>query len=305
MSELTWRFLPSQVEEALEQLLPHPDAEEEEGLARLREAMRHGVFSGGKRLRSQLVLEAASVAAGPGAEKSEVLQRALPAAMALELIHSYSLIHDDLPAMDDAQTRRGRPCCHKVYGDAMAILAGDALLTMAFEVLTLGPAQPQEKLNVTRLVAVAAGERGMVGGQNIDIAWTKYTGHGTISAVQLSQLQELKTGALIRVAAESGAILGGGGPEQVAALRLYGEKLGRAFQIWDDVLDVIGDPEVTGKASSDADNDKMTFPAVHGLDRTRAMALEESEGAVAALAGFGPEAATLRQLARFVVTRNK
>ena len=300
-----WRFPPELVEEALENLLPHPVEDEETGLARLRDAMRHGVFSGGKRLRSQLVLEAAGAVSGPGVADERVLALAINPACALELIHSYSLIHDDLPAMDDATTRRGRPCCHIIYGDAMAILAGDALLTMAFEILTETPAAPEQALRVSRLIARAAGEQGMVGGQNIDIAWTKYEGHGAISGVQLSQLQALKTGALIRAAAEAGAVLGGGTEVQVGAMRLYGEKLGRAFQIWDDVLDVIGDPEVTGKASSDAANDKMTFPAVYGLETSQALAREESEAAVDALSVFGSEADNLRHLAHFVVTRNK
>lgn len=305
MSELSWRFSPQLVEGALENLLPHPASEEEEGLAHLRQAMRHGVFGGGKRLRSQLVLEAAAVVAGPAVAGEVVLERALGAACALELIHAYSLIHDDLPSMDDAETRRGRPCCHIIYGEATAILAGDALLTMAFECLA-GPGPAAEMaLRVTRLVAGAAGEGGMVGGQSLDISWTENVGGSSISAPQLSQLQAMKTGALIGAAAEAGAILGGGGEAEIKALRNYGAKLGRAFQIWDDVLDVVGDPSVTGKGSSDAHNDKMTFPAVYGLERTQVMALEESQAAITSLGSFGSEAENLRQVAQFVVTRNK
>lgn len=305
MSELAWRFPPSYVEAELDRLLPKSVAGEEMGLAVLRDAMRHGVLNGGKRLRPQLLLEAAAVTGG--ADFDPV--RALPAACALELIHSYSLVHDDLPAMDDASTRRGRPTVHKEYGEANAILAGDALQTLAFEVLAATPLRSGEDaamvLRVVGLIAHASGEAGMAGGQSVDISWTQYEGEHEISADQLTQMHALKTGALLRASAECGAILGGGDDRQVQALRTYGENVGRAFQIWDDVLDVEGDPAITGKASSDATNNKMTFTAVYGIERAKELAREASQTAISVLEAFGPEAETLRALARYVVQRNK
>lgn len=301
MSELLWRFPPSLVEAELENLLPALPPTAERGLRHLREAMRCGTLGGGKLTRPQLLLEAAYVVGGPDFDPC----KALGAACALELIHSYSLIHDDLPAMDDATTRRGKPACHIEWGEATAILAGDALQTLAFEAITHCEGDPATTLQVVRLIAQASGEAGMAGGQAIDLDWTRDGGSRAISPEQLTQLHALKTGALIRVAAHAGAILGGGNQTQVESLRHYGENLGRAFQIWDDVLDVIGDPEITGKASSDAQNDKMTAPAVFGLENAQRLARQASENAVLALEGFGSEAQTLRQLAQFIVERNK
>ena len=313
MSELQWRFAPSLVEAALNGYLPEAGADAPLGLARLRAAMRHGVFSGGKRLRPQLVMEAAGLVGGADFEP----RRALRAACAIELIHAYSLIHDDLPAMDDATTRRGRPTCHIAFDEATAVLAGDALQTLAFELLAASDLGPDERLaagatvadaaadlRVLRLIAVAAGETGMAGGQSIDIAWTRAAHDGVISGAELARMHALKTGALIRAAAQSGAVLGGGNVAEVAHLGVFGENLGRAFQIWDDVLDVEGDPAVTGKASSDAANAKMTFPAVYGLERAKHMAAEASEAAIAALSSFDDAAINLRRLARYVVQRN-
>lgn len=301
MSELIWRFPPSLIEAELERWLPAlPDATER-GLRHLREAMRDSALCGGKLTRPLLLLEAASLVGGA----SFAPRQALGAACALEFIHSYSLIHDDLPAMDDAQTRRGQPCCHLKWGEATAILAGDALQTLAFEAITDCEGDAATTLQVVRLIAQASGEAGMAGGQAIDLDWTRDGGSRQISEAQLTQLHALKTGALIRVAAHAGAILGGGDARQVESLRFYGENLGRAFQIWDDVLDVIGDPSVTGKASSDAQNDKMTAPAVFGLEKAQRLARQASENAVAALQNFGSEAQTLRQLARFIVERDR
>ncbi|HEX8465222.1 MAG TPA: farnesyl diphosphate synthase [Abditibacterium sp.] len=301
MSELNWHFPPALVERELELLLPALAPGAERGLRSLRDAMRSGTLGGGKLTRPQLLLESAFIVGGAAFDP----HHALGAACALELIHSYSLVHDDLPAMDDAQTRRGKPCCHVEYGEATAILAGDALQTLAFEAITHCTAAPATVLQVVKLVAQAAGELGMAGGQAIDLDWTRDGGSRAISPAQLTQLHALKTGALIRVAAHAGAVLGGGDEPQVEALRCYGENLGRAFQLWDDVLDVIGDPAVMGKASSDAQNDKMTAPAVFGLENAQRLARQASEGAIDALAPFGEEAQTLRHLARFVVERNK
>jgi geranylgeranyl diphosphate synthase type II len=301
MSQLSWRFPPALVASEIENLLPALSPQTARGLVNLRDAMRGSALASGKLTRPQLLLEAAAVVGGLDFEP----RRALGAACALELIHAYSLVHDDLPAMDDASTRRGKPCCHIVWGEANAILAGDALQTLAFEAITHCEAEPAVVLQVVRLVAQAAGEAGMAGGQAIDLDWTRDGGNREISAQELTQLHALKTGALIRVSAHAGAILGGGNDAQVEALRLYGENLGRAFQLWDDVLDVIGDPDVMGKASSDAQNDKMTAPAVFGLENAQRMARESSENAVAALQSFGEEADTLRKLALFVVERDK
>ena len=301
MKSLPWHYSPALIEEALAQWLPAPAPDGERGLARLQNAMRYAALSGGKRTRPLLLLESAHAAFRATHSRGELeLQPALDAACAIELIHAYSLIHDDLPAMDDAPTRRGRATCHIEFGEAMAILAGDALQTLAMEVVARCG-----DLRVVTLLARASGVQGMAGGQAMDIDWTRYEGDKRISGAQLGQLHALKTGALIGACAHAGALLGGGQEAQVAALRDYGGHLGRAFQIWDDVLDVEGDPDVTGKASSDAANDKMTFPALYGLEKTKTMAREARDCALQALDEFGDEANTLRALARFVVAREK
>lgn len=307
MNEIAWRFAPSLIDEALRRALPElaPSGRGDERAA-LHQAMHYAVFSGGKRLRSQLALEAAGVAGGDA-----VLEKALPAACAIEMIHAYSLVHDDLPAMDNADTRRGRPSCHKQFGEAVAILAGDALLTLAFETLANGldacPKEAQEEhgtLQVLWLMARAAGAAGMVGGQAIDIAWSN-RGATDVSGDALTRMHAMKTGALIRAASEAGAVLGGGTRRQVEALRDYGAHLGRAFQLTDDLLDATGDPLRTGKAATDSTNGKATAPQVFGLRRSRELACEASEAAVGALRDFGLEADALRQLARSVVHREK
>jgi geranylgeranyl pyrophosphate synthase len=295
MSQLSWQSSPALIEAALEALLPVPAPTEERGFALLQEAMRYAVLGEGKRTRPLLLLEAAHVVCPSGECPS-----AMPAACAVELIHAYSLVHDDLPAMDDSDTRRGKPSCHKAFGDAIAVLAGDALQTLAFE-----SAAQTGNARVVALLAGAAGLNGMAGGQAIDIEWTNEHDGLSISGEQLLRLHALKTGAMLRVSAEIGAVLGGGSEAQVAALRSYGTHLGRAFQIWDDVLDVIGDPSITGKGSTDADNDKITAVAIWGIAGAQECALEAADAALAALQDFGEEADTLRALARFVVSRNK
>ena len=314
MSSIQWRFEPRVVEDALQTWLPMLETDEAslsdtQSDALLRAAMRHAVFSGGKRLRSQLVMEAAgAVAIFNGADFDAT--RALAPACALEMIHAYSLVHDDLPSMDNADTRRGRPSCHKAFGEATAILAGDALLTLAFEIMADAEydaphnAQTRIALRLVKIIAQAAGEAGMVGGQAVDIAWSNAEAT-QISGAQLLAMHARKTGALIRASAEAGAIAGGGSETQIAALRDYGAHLGRAFQIADDVLDVIGDPQLTGKASSDAANNKTTATALFGLDGAQALAQESRDAALECLKSFGPEADALRQLARYVVEREK
>jgi geranylgeranyl diphosphate synthase type II len=299
MSEIVWRYAPSVVEAELDRLLPSPPVKSNNGRDLLRHAMRSAVFGGGKRLRSQLVLESAALVAGAEFD----VKRALPAACALEMIHAYSLVHDDLPAMDDADTRRGRPSCHKQFGEAMAILAGDGLLTLAFETLVSQPGDAPNSLRVAQIIGQAAGEAGMVGGQALDIAWSD---SGTdIDGESLLQMHALKTGALLRVSSEAGALVGGGDETQVAALCTYGTHLGRAFQIADDLLDATGDPNHTGKAASDEQNGKITATKIFGIERARQIAHDSREQAVAALQSFGSEADCLRQLAGFVVDRTK
>ena len=258
--------------------------------ARLIEAVRYSLFAGGKRLRPALVLGAADIVAGED-------DAAMPAACALEMIHTYSLIHDDLPAMDNDDLRRGQPTSHKVFGEAVAILAGDALLTMAFDVLA-SSGNPV----VIREVAQAAGAAGMVGGQLLDME----AEGGPVELESLRRIHAAKTGALIRVSVRAGALLAGASAGHVRALTVYGEHLGLAFQIADDIHDVVGDETKTGKRSgSDAGREKATYPAILGLDRARELAREAAEESFRALAGFGIEADNFRALARYVVDRDR
>jgi geranylgeranyl diphosphate synthase type II len=253
-------------------------------------AMRYSLFAGGKRLRPALALGACEIVSGND-------EAALPAACALEMIHTYSLIHDDLPAMDNDDLRRGKPTLHKVCGEAMAILAGDGLLTMAFDVLA-----GVNNIRVIREVARAAGVSGMVGGQALDMM----SEGKKISLGQLQRLHECKTGALIRVAVRSGAMSGGADAKQLDALTLYGEKLGLAFQITDDILDITGSEDDLGKTiGSDAANDKSTYPSLVGLDRARELADEAVKIGRRALDAFGSEADAFRALALFVVERRR
>lgn len=254
----------------------------------LLEATRYTLFAGGKRLRPALALTAAEVIAGDDAV-------ALPAACALELIHTYSLVHDDLPAMDDDDLRRGKPTCHKKYGEATAILVGDALQTMAFDVLS----QSGDARAVGEL-ARAAGVAGMVGGQQFDLSAEGQQ----LSLAALQNVHACKTGALIRVSLRLGAILAGASEEHLEALSLYGEQIGLAFQITDDILDVVGDEAAIGKpVGSDAANDKSTYPALLGLDEARRLADAAVARALAALAPFDEKADPLRALAQYILDR--
>jgi geranylgeranyl diphosphate synthase type II len=274
----------SQVDAALEKhLASWCDAPES-----LIAAMRYSLFAGGKRLRPALVLGAAEVASG----YSEI---AMPAACAVEMIHTYSLIHDDLPAMDNDALRRGQPTAHIKFGEAGAILAGDALLTMAFEV-----AAQSGNFQVLREIARAAGVGGMVGGQQLDL-------EAEGKSLPLNELQHIhafKTGAMIRVSVRAGAILAGGDPQKVEALTRYGECIGLAFQITDDILDVVGTEAVLGKPiGSDATQNKSTYPALVGLDQARVLADEAVASALLALECFDARADIFRELARFIVER--
>lgn len=261
--------------------------------AKLTEAMGYSLLAGGKRLRPVLCLafsEAVARASGGNVVADD-------AACALECIHTYSLIHDDLPAMDDDDLRRGRPTNHKVYGEAMAILAGDALLTDAFALLAEGGGAQRARL-VAEL-AQAAGSGGMVGGQVLDV------GDGREANLDyLLRLHRMKTGALIRAACRMGAVAGGGDEAAVEAAGVYGDAVGLAFQIADDVLDVTATAEAMGKPTgADAAAGRGTFPAVLGLDESRAMADDFVAKAVDAVRALEPEAGPLAALARYAVAR--
>lgn len=266
---------------------------------RLRDAMNYSLLAGGKRLRPVLCL---STAALIGAELATVL----PFAAALELIHTYSLIHDDLPAMDDDDLRRGRPSCHKAFDEATAILAGDALLTDAFGFMaSVGLESGIPASNVLRALreaALSAGGSGMVGGQIVDM---ECTGKQDVPLPTLRALHALKTGAMFRAACVCGGLLAGGTNEAMAALRTYGDELGITFQIVDDILDETADTATLGKpAGSDADKGKTTYPSLLGLERSRELAKEHAERAAASLQAFsGPDAAFLQGLALLLINR--
>jgi geranylgeranyl pyrophosphate synthase len=296
------------VDEALERWLPAPPA----CPAILSEAMRYSVFAGGKRLRPSLTLAAADAVAGSAAhEHDRVREAALPVACAMELVHTYSLIHDDLPAMDDDTLRRGRPTLHVVYGDGIAILAGDALQAEAFalvarEPVSDDPAIAARKLRSLSVLASAAGAAGMVGGQAVDLqAAGQATGRSlTLDAAGLRAMHLQKTGAMIAASAECGAIMAGGGDAQIAGVRQYGVEIGLAFQIVDDILDVEGEAALLGKtAGKDARGDKPTYPALFGLDRSRTMATDCLARARAALEAGGLSGSWLPGIADWVVTR--
>ncbi len=279
----------------------------------IRDAMRYSVFAGGKRLRPMLTLAAAEAVSGSDAgAQAQALELALPAACAIELIHTYSLIHDDLPAMDDDTLRRGRPTLHVVYGDGIAILAGDGLHAEAFTLLarepvTDDPAIVTRKLRVIRLIGEAAGPAGMVGGQAIDLqAAGQVPGHEmTLDLEGLRRMYASKTGALIRASTLSGAIMAGAAARQIAALDQYAAEIGLAFQIVDDILDVEGTAAELGKTTGkDAAAAKPTYPSLVGLDRARSVARDCVERAEAALAGSGLTASHLGAIARWVVMRS-
>ena len=260
-------------------------------------AMRHSVFAGGKRLRPILCLETGRML---GANEQSLLR---PAA-ALELIHTYSLIHDDLPALDNDDLRRGKPTCHKVFGEATAILAGDALLTLAFEVLASpGPPAAESKLRVIQEISHAVGTlKGMIGGQVIDLE----AENQSVTAETLEYIHTAKTGALMRASVRCGALCAGAGPDDLARVTVYAEKVGLAFQIIDDVLDVLGTPEELGKtAGKDGQQHKATYPALHGLDQSRQMACALLAEADATLAAYGNRARRLREIAQYLKARNR
>jgi geranylgeranyl diphosphate synthase type II len=258
---------------------------------RLRQAIRYSLLAGGKRIRPILALAAGEVAGTAPATL-------LPFACALEMIHTYSLVHDDLPAMDDDDLRRGRPTSHKVYGEGLAILVGDALLTEAFAVMASARGVPAARaLRAVAEVAAAAGEAGMVGGQALDLAAEGV--HASLARVR--DIHRRKTGALLRVAVRVGGIVGGASPALLRRLTSYGEHLGLTFQIADDILDARHEPSADGR--TDEALGKATYPGVLGMAGAERAAARERDAALAALAPLGTRAAPLRDIARYVVAR--
>ncbi|HET7266428.1 MAG TPA: farnesyl diphosphate synthase [bacterium] len=299
------------VENALDRYLPAEAAPP----AEVHRAMRYSVFAGGKRLRPMLVIAGAEVAGAP-------LETVLPSACAVELIHTYSLIHDDLPAMDDSDIRRGRPTCHVVFGEAMAVLAGDALHAHAFELLARNAevpgCSPARVVRAIRELTLGIGSEGMVGGQVFDLLAVRAVPADRPAAdpratmkphpeeAEVRQIHRLKTGALIRACLKIGGVLAGANDADLLTLDRYGEHMGVAFQIVDDILDVVGERGKLGKdTGTDASHAKVTFPAVFGLERSRRLAADATREAVRALAPLGARGARLEELAIYLLERDR
>jgi geranylgeranyl diphosphate synthase, type II len=283
------------VEDALARALP-PETAWPETIHR---AVRYSLFAGGKRVRPLLALAAAEAVGG-------TVEDALPLAVAVEMIHTYSLIHDDLPCMDDDDLRRGKPTSHKVFGEAIAVLAGDALLTRAFHVMAEVPPdwdgeRLRRRVRATALLGEAAGTSGLIGGQVEDLE----SEGRAVGAEALERLHRAKTGALLGACVRGGAVLGGAGEEDLARLGRYARAIGLAFQVVDDILDETGTAEQLGKtAGKDDAAAKATYVKVHGLEAARRIADGLRAEAEAALQDLGPRAAELRELARLIVQRN-
>jgi geranylgeranyl diphosphate synthase, type II len=278
------------VDAALDRLLPRQDTRP----SVIHQAMRYSVFAGGKRIRPVLCLESFRIF---GSDLTAVL----PVACALEFIHTYSLIHDDLPALDNDDLRRGQPTCHKKFGEAMAVLAGDGLLTLAFETLSRAPLPPPDRVSVIAEIAAAAGTRdGMVGGQVADLE----AGGKAVTPEMLEYIHCSKTAALIRACVVSGAIAGDAADADVARLRSFGDLIGWAFQVTDDILDVEESSAALGKtAGKDQAQQKATYPALFGLAKSREFARDLAMRAIAEIAIYGARAANLRELGEFLVLR--
>lgn len=281
------------MEDALHRFFPKEDGHPEI----IYKAMHHSLFSGGKRFRSVLTL---LVAETFGVAAKDVL----PTACAIEFVHTYSLIHDDLPAIDNDHLRRGKPTCHVLFGDDIAILAGDALFAEAFYLIA-SEQRSEDSLNVIRVineVASASGVRGMVSGQVADVQASTQK----VDSKTLNFIHTQKTGQLITAAARAGAILAGASSSSLESITRYAYHLGLAFQITDDILDVVGDPQLMGKeVGGDKRNDKATFPAVFGLDASRKKAEIAVGDAIDALAGVALDTKPLKELARFVYEREQ
>lgn len=283
------------VNNALDRLLPG----ENEFPQKLHKAMRYSVFAGGKRIRPVLVMASAETFGG-------LTDSIIDIACAVELIHTYSLIHDDLPAIDNDDMRRGMPTCHKVFGEAMAILAGDALLTSAFDVMADTHTSTDEErlllLKTIQEIARAAGSTGMVGGQVLDI---ESEGKDVAFPV-LEYIHIHKTGELILASIRAGAIMKNAGDKELEAMTRYGEAIGLAFQIADDILDVEGNKEDTGKnVGGDAKKEKVTYPSILGIEESKKRARELTDIALASVEGFGKKAEPLKEIAKYIVARRK
>ena len=278
------------VDAALDRLLPPADARP----AIIHRAMRYSIFAAGKRVRPILCIESARIF-------SADVTPVLPVACALECIHTYSLIHDDLPALDNDDLRRGQPTCHKKFGEAMAILAGDALLTLAFELLAGAPLAHERRVEIVGSIAAGAGTRdGMVGGQVADLEAERQQ----VTAEMLEYIHRSKTAALICASVVSGAIAGGAAKDDLARLRSFGQQIGWAFQVTDDILDVEESSAALGKtAGKDQAQQKATYPALFGLAKSHAFARELATRAIAELDSFGGRADHLRELGEFLVLR--
>lgn len=278
------------VDAVIERLLPVESAQP----TSIHTAMRYSVFAGGKRIRPILCIETARIFT------ADVSAAHYPAC-AIEFIHTYSLIHDDLPALDNDDLRRGKPTCHKKFGEALAILAGDALLTLAFESIGATPVPPERRVAILTEVATSAGTvNGMVGGQVADIE----AEGKRVEPEMLEYIHRSKTAALIRASITSGALCAGASPDDVARLRRFGETIGWAFQVTDDILDVEESSAALGKtAGKDIAQEKATYPAVYGLERSHAIANDLATKAIAELAPFGERASRLREIAEFLVLR--
>jgi geranylgeranyl diphosphate synthase, type II len=278
------------IERALERLVPTVETRPPS----IHRAMRHSVFAGGKRVRPILALEAARIF-------TDDVEPAVPVGCAIEFIHTYSLIHDDLPALDNDDLRRGKPTCHKAFGEAHAILAGDALLTLAFETLAGTALEAQRAVRVIAEVAAAAGTvRGMVGGQVADLEAEGQP----VDAAGLEYIHRSKTAALIRAAVVAGALAGGAGDADAERLRNFGERVGWAFQVVDDILDVEETSAALGKtAGKDQTQKKATYPALYGLEESRKIAADLVTEAMRELECYGDRAENLRQLGEFLVAR--
>jgi geranylgeranyl diphosphate synthase type II len=278
------------VDAALDRLLPAEKTQP----SSIHEAMRYSVFAGGKRIRPILCLETARIF---GADVTP----ALHPACAIEFIHTYSLIHDDLPALDNDDLRRGKPTCHKKFGEANAILAGDALLTLAFQTISAAPVEAERGIAMVKEIAAAAGTvKGMVGGQVADLE----AEGKRVAPKMLEFIHRSKTAALIRASVTAGALCAGANAEDVARLRKFGENIGWAFQVTDDILDVEESSTALGKtAGKDIAQQKATYPAVYGLERSHEIANDLATRAIAELAPFAEKAARLRDIAEFLVLR--
>ena len=288
---LTWvKTKQARIEEVLDEALP-PDSQEPH---QLHSAMRYSALGGGKRVRALLCYSAAELC-------NTEIEIADAAAAAVELIHAYSLVHDDMPCMDDDDLRRGKPSCHKQYDDATALLVGDALQSLAFDVLSTPQlcTNANQQISMLNILAKAAGSTGMAGGQAIDLSSVGKA----LSQQELEDMHQLKTGALIQAAALLGAA--GGTLEQISAVHIYAESIGLAFQVIDDILDTEADTATLGKtAGKDAESNKPTYVTILGLDVAKQLANQLYETAIAALAPFGDQALRLRELAGFITQRN-